>query len=317
MKRYFLGVDGGGTKTAAIVVCEDGRTSEGFSGSLDLFNESEKDFEAHLGEAVNGALKNMNLNLSDISHACFGIPALGDVEGIEEMVRPILNKFKVPSTLENDVRVALEGAFPLKDGIIVLAGTGAMVMGKKGDSVFRVDGWGEHAGDLGSAYFVGKLTLQRAFKEYDGREKVSGLVEMIKEFTSVSDIRNVLLKCKGANVRKYVSSFAKVACDAANKGIEAACEILDTAVNELVKSVNVAFEKMKTRKMSLACVGGMFKCSYVRRKFEEKVEKIGNFLIVQKEFEPHMGAAFMAAKAVLNREEMKIFYNTLKSGGIK
>ncbi len=315
MKRYFLGVDGGGTKTQAVVIGEDGEFSEGSAGALDILNESEENFRLHLFKAVNEALKKLSLKPSNISQACFGIPAVGDVSGIEDLVMPIIKKFDFPFFVVNDVRVALEGAFPFTDGVIVLAGTGAMIMGKKEGKIFRVDGWGEHAGDMGSAYFVGKLLLQRIFKEYDGRARRDDLLDIAKEFAQVADIREILLGCKGSNVRKYIASFSKLACHAAESGVKVAKDILDMAVKELLQSVEVVLKSMDIGEVPLACVGGMFRCSYFLNKFEDEVKKIGRVRIVEKEFEPHVGAAILAASRVLSGEEVKRFHDLLKNGG--
>ena len=314
--NYFLGVDGGGSKTYAVVVDENGKeVGYGIAGSVDILNETKEEFKDHLFAAVHEALKKADLDVKSISSACFGMPAVGDVEGMEKEITPFIEELKVSNfIIVNDVRVALEGAFPMKKGAILLAGTGAMVMAKdeKGD-ISRIDGWGEHVGDLGSGYFIGQLILRRAFEEYDGRSSLTPILKMVKEFANVEELREILIHCKGSNVRKYIASFSKVACEAAKRNVKPAQKILDEAVHELVKSVK-ALGKIFGMGGSIpfSTVGGVFKCEYLFEKFKREISALKNITLVEKEFEPHMGAVIMAARELLSEEKMQKFYQGLR-----
>ncbi len=318
--RYFLGVDGGGSKTLASIVDEYGKeVGKGVSGSIDILNESDEEFRLNLSNAINEALEKAEITLKDLSFSCFGIPAFGDGVGIEDKVKEFISNMGVSSFIVvNDVRVALEGAFPESKGAILLAGTGAMVMAKdENNNLFRIDGWGEHVGDLGSGYFIGQLTLRKAFKEYDGRLNKTEFLNMVKEFAGVSDLTEILGRCKGSNVRKYIANFSKVACKAAEEDVEVGKEILDTAIHELVESVKALRKVLKfTNSMPLSTAGGVFKCRYISEKFKEAVENLQDIMLFERDFEPHQGAVIMAAKKLLNDQEMKRFYQGL-SGGIQ
>ena len=317
--RFFLGVDGGGSKTVASVVNENGKeVGLGNSGSLDILNESVEVFKENLFSAVKMALKAKGLNLKDVAASCFGIPTVGDRAKTENKIKLVIEEIGLKRyMLVNDVRVALEGASPENPGAVLLAGTGAMVMAKDEDgNIFRVDGWGEHVGDLGSGYFTGQMILRRAFEEYDGRAERTRILDMVKNFAEVSDIREIIVKCKGSNVRSYIASFSGVGCEAAANGIKEAREILDRTVEELLKSVRTIVKKVHSNDpLPISPVGGLFNCDYVRKKIRNSVSSVQNVKFVEGKFTPHMGAVIMAAKRVLNDHEMKIFYNGLNSGG--
>ncbi len=313
--RYFLGVDGGGSKTLATILSEDGKeVGFGISGSVDVLNETKEEFKNHLFSAVHEALRKADLNVKSISFACFGMPAVGDVEGIEEEITPLIKELNVPNFIVvNDVRAALEGAFPFKQGAILLAGTGAMVMAKdENEMVFRVDGWGENVGDLGSGYFIGQLALREAFEEYDGRSEQTPFLKKVKEFAGVSDLKKILLNCKGSNVRRYIASFSKVVCEAEKSNIYPAREILNEAIKELLKSVKALKNIMKVEKsIPLSVVGGVFNCDYMKKEFEKRLDGVEWIKVSEKEFSPHVGAALMAAKRILNKNEMEELYQRL------
>lgn len=310
-----MGVDGGGSKTFAVIVDEYGHEmGKGVSSSIDILNESEEEFQEHLFSAVDNALKEANLKIKDLSFACFGVPAVGDVEGIEDEVSPFIENLKIRNfIIVNDVRVALEGAFPFGKGAILLAGTGAMVMAKdERDRILRIDGWGEHVGDLGSGYFIGQLALREAFEEYDGRAKRTPFLEKIRKYANVSDLREVLVHCKGANVRKYIASFSKIVCEAEKESVGPAKKILDQAVDELVKSVKALPNVMSIEfYIPLSPVGGVFNCNYVIKEFKRRMSNFSKVNLLEKEFEPHIGAAIMAAKKRLNKEELLKLYQGL------
>ncbi len=311
--KYLLGVDGGGTKTIVVIANEMGEIV-GFSktDSVDVLNVSPIKVEKKLKNALNEALQQANISVEDICFSCFGMSTFGDIPGAEKEIELMVKGILPRSMVVNDVRVALEGAHPNSPGMILLAGTGAMAMAKdKSSRVFRVDGWGEHVGDLGSGYFVGRMILQRVFEEYDGRRKQTPILKMVKDFAGVSDLREILARCKGSNIRTYIASFSKVACEGAKQNIKEASQILSTSAKELAKSVKALANKLDFEPIPLAYTGGLFNCEYLRREFIKLIENIPKVKIVRAEFLPYVGSLIMAAKEVLDSKEWLAFYEGL------
>lgn len=314
--RYFLGVDGGGSKTIAIVIDENGKIrGMSRSKSIDILNVTEDEAKNNLDLAVKNALKSAHLKIENISSSCFGVPIVDDVKGVTERVKPLIDDLNVRHySLVNDVRVALEGAHPLRSGAIVLAGTGAMVMAKDtNDRIYRIDGWGEHVGDMGSGYYIGQKLLQTAFKEYDGRLERTPLLRNVMEYANVSDLREIILRCKGTNVRSYIANFSYLACASAREGDKLAQKILDKAVEELVQSTKTMGSLLKDEKpLLVAKAGGVFECEYIKREFESQVSALEYLKPVKETFLPHVGAVIMAAKEIMNPDEIKLFCDKLK-----
>jgi len=308
-KKYFLGVDGGGTKTLSVIYDSDGNllgTSR--TGSLDTLNYSMQTVEENLFEGINESCDEAGIDISRIDYACLGFPVVGDVPGYEKKVEKIVNKsFDKKNIIVNDVRLALEGAFPLEAGIISLCGTGAMAMGKdEKDTIKRVDGWGEHTGDFGSGYYIGKKGLQMAFKFYDSRINEGRLLyEEIKKRDSVNDIREILPKCKGDRSRTYIASFSEAVVRSAEHGDGVAKKIISDSIDELVLSLETLRREFKKERMDLAFQGGLFKSKYFRECYREKIEENGNYNLREAQFPPHIGAIVLAYRKVLDETEIR------------
>ena len=311
--KYILGVDGGGTKTIIAIANETGKVvGLARTDSADVLNTSSQQVIEHLKNSTNKALSMARINKNDISSACFGMPAVGDVPGNKEKIQKLVRAIIPDSIIVNDVRVALESAHPKTAGMIVLAGTGAMAMAKDNkNNIFRVDGWGEHVGDFGSGYFIGRMILQRAFKEYDGRVEETPILKMVKEFANVSDLRKILVNCKGTNVRAYIANFSKIACKIAQHGIKEGSKIILTAVEELSESIRALINQLDFEPIPLAYAGGLFNCEYFRHKFMNSINHIERIKIIKSKFLPYIGALLISAKKILNSQEFSIFYDGL------
>jgi len=311
--KFLLGVDGGGTKTIVAIANELGEIL-GLSktDSVDILNVPPEEVKNKLKKALSESLSQAAISIDDIDFSCFGMSTFGDVPGTERKIETMVKDILPRSMVVNDVRVALEGALPKSAGMILLAGTGAMAMAKdKKGRVFRVDGWGEYVGDLGSGYFIGRMILQRAFEEYDGRRKESILLNMVKDFANVSDLREILIRCKGANVRTYIASFSKIACKAAEDGVDEAIEVLSISIQELTRSVKALVNKLDFDPVPVAYSGGLFNCGYFKDEFISAIQSIPRVKVVKPEFLPYVGALIMASKSILDSDKQLIFYEGL------
>ncbi len=311
--KYLLGVDGGGTKTVVAIANGLGEiVGLSKTDSVDILNVPLEEVEGKLKNALSESLSEANIDIDDVCFACFGMSTFGDVPSVERGIETIVKSILPRSMVVNDVRVALEGAHPTSAGMILLAGTGAMAMAKdKNDRVFRVDGWGEYVGDLGSGYFIGRTILQRAFEEYDGRREKSVLSNMVKDFANVSDLRGILIRCKITNARTYIANFSKIACKAAEDDVNEALEVLSISIQELTRSVKTLVNKLDFEPIPVAYAGGLFNCKYFKDEFISSIQSIPRVKTVKPEFSPYIGSLLMAAKNILDSDEWLVFYEGL------
>lgn len=162
----YLGIDGGGSKTVFLLSDEHGRelsrVQTGPSNWLSIGRESAA---AAIREGVG------QLAGPTPQSVCGGFAGAGRPEG-RKFYQSVLEALLPNSTVrvESDAFVAYVGAIGLKPGVLLIAGTGSIAIGRKVDgSMIRVGGWGPHFGDEGGGYWVGRAAVQKALRCLDER----------------------------------------------------------------------------------------------------------------------------------------------------
>jgi len=161
--RYYLGLDGGGTKTAACILDESRRElGRGAGGPCNIATGALDSLRDSVLTATRQALDSAGLPPDTRFEAvCAGVAGYTAKRRRAEFT--VLLSHSIPAIrhrLEPDFVIAWWGATEGKPGIIVSAGTGAVVYGRneEGES-HRRDGRGFLLGDHGSAFDIGRQAL--------------------------------------------------------------------------------------------------------------------------------------------------------------
>ncbi len=175
---YYLGVDGGGSKTLAILVDANGQEQgRGQAGSSNYANLGLKRAIASIQSAVEQALQAANCHLP-VQGAWLGVSGLDRSEDHAALF-PHLSALARQVHLSNDAELllsALDGAA----GVALIAGTGSIALGRDArNTTARAGGWGNVMGDEGSGYDLGRLALQAAARAADGRGELTLLLDLI------------------------------------------------------------------------------------------------------------------------------------------
>jgi len=298
---FYLGVDSGGTKTKTVIVDADGvLRASSTKGATDIFNTGVDEAKRILNASINEVLQVTGIQRRELTCSCFGMSTYGDIPArmpaIEEIVKSSINR---DYTIINDVRAALEGAHPLRPGVVLLVGTGAMIMGKDSDdNCFRIDGWGENVGDLGSGYYIGRRGLQEAFKAYDGRNPEAGaLLEAArKNMCEGGDLREIIQRCKGNNSRSYIASFSRYVSTLADKGDKPGLMIIERAADEVYLSLETIAKRIEDPRINVSYAGGVFQSEIFSRLLNEKVNRSNRYRWSDPVTDPAFGAVIMAIK---------------------
>jgi N-acetylglucosamine kinase-like BadF-type ATPase len=171
MSRY-LGVDGGGSKTAFALIDADGRVlARATAPSSYYFAEGFGVVERALTQGITDICTQAGIEPSDIDSAFFGLPgygeASGDVEQLDAVPGRVLGHDRY--SCDNDMVCGWAGSLAGEDGINVISGTGSMTYGERLGTGHRVGGWGELFGDEGSAYWIATQGLNAFSRMSDGR----------------------------------------------------------------------------------------------------------------------------------------------------
>ncbi len=161
---YYLGIDGGGTKTRCVLADEATVFATATTGGCSVIRHGEE----HAREALHNAIRQVcaaaKISPDRISAICIGVTGAARPE-IAGKIRGILTELVpggTPTRIEvvGDNVIALEAAFGAGPGVIAIAGTGSIVYGR--DAVghtARAGGWGFAVSDEGSGYWIGRRAI--------------------------------------------------------------------------------------------------------------------------------------------------------------
>ncbi|HEU4322130.1 MAG TPA: BadF/BadG/BcrA/BcrD ATPase family protein [Roseiflexaceae bacterium] len=188
---YYLGVDAGGTKTYALIADGTGRAlGWGAAGTANWESVGLEGARAAIAAALEGALATAGLRTGDLSAAGYGLAGL-DWPSDEERLRPMIASLGVPGpqTLVNDAFVGLRAGTDDGCGVVVIAGTGAVVAGRnRAGATFRTFGLGFHWGDHGGAPELVDLATRAIAHAYIGRGPATRLTELFLEAEGARDV---------------------------------------------------------------------------------------------------------------------------------
>ena len=243
---FFLGVDGGGTRTRVALVDRGGRErarTEGPPTLVDPANPSDTvGVIADLCREV-AAMGGVDLPVAGL---WAGIAGAG-TEPVRSLVQAALQAADLSSrtSVGADVEATFHDAFPSGPGILLISGTGSVALARGADgSSLRVGGWGVYLGDEGSGYGIGLSALRALVRGEDGRGLSTGLRDPVLRTLSVAGPADLIQWI--ATARKAdVASLVPLICEVAEAGDEAATTVLESAVDELVGHIRTLVRRLE------------------------------------------------------------------------
>jgi len=178
---FYLGIDGGGTKTSAILVSEDGSVLSRAEGPGTNYHRIGVDTViARLSELVSAVCRDIG-GTERLRTAVIGLAGAGRPEDLQALAAvPARTGLPETTMLTHDARIALAGALERDVGVVLIAGTGSIAYGRAADGTeARAGGWGLTLGDEGSGYGIGLAALRAVCRAHDGRDDVTTLRERV------------------------------------------------------------------------------------------------------------------------------------------
>ena len=263
--RFVIGVDGGGTKTAAAVVGDDLRVlGEGASGPSNYRSADIESCSQNIVDAVSHALCVANIPLERIDAICMCLAGFDTEIDLPVSHRAMmLLGYCGAVIVENDVVGAWACATDGGPGIVAIAGTGATALGMNADGAFwRVDGWDYILGDAGSGYRIGLAAIHETMKMLDGRRPPTRLLDKLAEFYRVDGALAMRRLADSGGLGKLrVAGFSRCVAEAADEGDQLAQDILRQAANEIANDIAAIVTQLAMEKVAfpIGIVGSVFK----------------------------------------------------------
>ncbi|HLY29477.1 MAG TPA: BadF/BadG/BcrA/BcrD ATPase family protein [Ktedonobacterales bacterium] len=302
--RYVVGVDGGGTKTAAAVVGDDlGVIGGAVAGPSNSRSVGMEIASANIAQAVTAALQVADVALAQVAGVFLSISGFDTDLDLPLLQRAIaVLEYHGATFFENDVVGAWAGVTAGEPGVVVIAGTGATALGMNthGD-LWRVDGWDYILGDRGSGYAIGLQGIQAAMAMLDGRETPTALARALGAAFGVNDAEEMRrLVDRGPFGKFQIASFSRHVAEAADAGDQVSRDILAQAGRDLAASAGAAIRQlaMTEAEFPLGTIGSVFKSTpWVTDPFRAILTQLAPHIQFRAPLHPpEVGAAILAQR---------------------
>jgi glucosamine kinase len=235
MRGIYIGIDGGGTRTTAVATDREGRELARLEGGAALVRSTNPTAGAAALADLTDRLLHRPGAAPPATAICCALAGAGrhqdrtaiaaalQREAIAERVRVV-----------TDADAAFHDAFGTAPGILLIAGTGSIALGRAADRrTARVGGWGTLLGDEGSGYALGLAALRASARAHDGRGPETALLPAFQTQLALAAAED-LIHWTASATKREIAALAPIVLAAADEGDGAARIIADGATRELV-----------------------------------------------------------------------------------
>ena len=301
-KGLVLGIDGGGSKTACVLMNLEGHIVAKREGvSTDYRQHGINAVQTTIHQLRDECLADVGADISALRAVCIGIPNYGENAQMDDMLRTSISSIFPRFVLVNDVHVGWAGSLALKSGINLVSGTGSIAFGvdTNGKSA-RSGGWSERIGDEGSSYWLAIRGMQLFTKQSDYRVSRGPLYNIIKEKFALKDDFEFIAKVENDYLpyRNKVASFHYLVAEAARQGDDEVIRLYDEAAEELTGLVRSILSQLRFPEEGtiVSYSGGTFRVGDVLlNPLKRRLEAMGLQLQPQI-YPPVVGALLLAVR---------------------
>jgi len=301
LRQLVVGVDGGGTKTRAVVLDGNRILGEGEAGPSNPLRVGIGNGATSIREAIDKACAAAMIHRDDVVAVGVGLAGVRRMDIRARMHDVLAEKLGIDNIeIVSDGDIALYGATDGHPGIVVISGTGSISVGmnRQGKRAYA-GGWGPVAGDEGSGSWIARRALQAVARATDERGPRTALTKAACEFFQVStpdDLSTAIYAPSMTNDR--IAAFSKRVIETAQDGDQVASEILEDAGKELGRAANAVIRKLKMEqdRFQIAFIGGVFAAGeFVTAPLREQIMRVAKrAFIANPSFSPTVAAGRMA-----------------------
>ncbi|RKP51692.1 ATPase [Cohnella endophytica] len=301
--KYYLGVDGGGSKTYTLIVDEQGTVvGKGHSGN----GNHQTSYDAakrNIRESVEMALANAELKQLDIEFAYFGL-AGADREIDYKILRPMIAELGFPRHAINcDTMIALRAGTDRPYGVVLICGTGTNSAGvnERGE-FFQCGGFSYQYGDVGGGGSLSVEAFRSVIRSWDGRGRPTLLTDLVLTDLGYGSVQAMFDDYLDNNKVPPIG-LSKLLFQAASQGDDVARQILHEQGLELGITAQAVIRRlgMQDASFDVVLAGSIItrgEGDYVRGPIEHAVKQVAPGAKVAKlTVEPVIGAVWLAVEA--------------------
>ena len=287
----ILGVEGGGTKTSWVLV-------ERTASELRILDQGRL-APANFRLAKPDELRRMFQELpKEISRAGVFLAGCGTEEDRNSLTRLCAEiwpqaKIVVGSDRESGLAAALGNG----DGIVVSAGSGSSVTGRRDKRIENAGGWGHILGDVGGGYYLSLQALQLILREYDLHRGEVQFTTKILRALSLNSLDELVRWAQTAD-KMEVAMLAPVVFEAAASGDARVMGIIEEGARVLCEYTEAVATRLQVLAPKVVLLGGLFqRDSIYNHAFRRRLKKaLPDARVANSERAPEFGSAWLAAE---------------------
>lgn len=259
----LLGIDGGGSKTTALLASSDGSVvGRGAGGASNYQAVGLQAALAALEKAVRGAITSAGPNgVLPIAAVCLGMAGVDRPEDRTAFSGWAAVRFPGAKViLVSDAHLVLAAGAGTEAGVALISGTGSIAYAQDGrGNTARAGGWGYLLGDEGSGYRIALDGLRAVTRAWDGTAPPSALTEHMLKALGISSPPELVRKLYREQLpRAEIARLAEIVLNCAQAGDTAAVQILNAAAAHLAEFAAAAARKLAlTGSLPCAMAGGL------------------------------------------------------------
>ena len=284
-------MEGGGTKTAWVLVERNG-------DDLQIIEQGKlppSNFRLAAPERLRTIFSQLPNEIDRAGVFLAGCGTEEDRTSLSRLCSEIWPKAKITTGSDRDSGFA--AALGQHDGIVVNAGSGSSVTGRRGDHVEKAGGWGHILGDAGGGYFISVQALRLVLREYDLHRGEAQFAASILRALSLNNFDQLVRWAQIAD-KMEIAMLAPVVCEAATNGDERVTEILEEGARALSEYTEAVATRLHLLAPKVMLLGGLFqRDSIYTHTFKRKLKKIlPDARVSTVDQPPELGAAWLAAE---------------------
>ena len=292
-ERYYLGIDGGGTKTELALADASGKVIRtcrvGACNPVDIGLENAKRI---LRDAICEICRGIRLPAVSVFAGIAG----GSTAGVREELASFFATFGFAHAQnDSDNRNIIAAGLGARDGMTVILGTGFCIYTQKDGVHHRISGWGYLLDDGGSGYNLGRDALHAYYAAYDGTGEKTLLTEEIDRIHPGGADR--LLPFVYEDAKRAIGSFAPAVFAACERGDRIAQNILERNVSVAASLILRAADMLGGDRIPIVLAGGLTKEARMIDLLRAALQSDERICMEILQEEPVRGALMLAMKS--------------------
>jgi N-acetylmuramic acid 6-phosphate etherase len=293
----ILGVEGGGTKTAWVLV-EAVTGPDTASWEFRVIDQGKlppSNFRLTTPERLRVIFAELPKQIDRAGVFLAGCATEEDRRSLKQICLEIWRNAKIVTGSDRDSGLA--AALDRGDGIVVNAGSGSSATGRRGERIERAGGWGHILGDAGGGYFLSIQALRLILREHDLHRGEIRFAAKILHALSLNNLDELVRWVQTAD-KMDIAMLAPVVFEAANEGDARMMEIIEEGARVLCEYTEAVASGLHLLAPKVALIGGLFyRDSIYTHAFRRRLKKnLPDARVAVAESAPELGAAWLASE---------------------